>query len=140
MNPAAGTNAATILRLRLEGSPSLAASISNDGMSTSPTARVAVAITPAPAAVRHRPVRAHQNAATLERRNSDSLYGAMKTNEAGNDASNTTERRATFSVYSSVVSPYRKMRARRNATFETRMAAPSAPMGSNHAKARATSG
>src|SRR4249920_1806920 len=102
MDPAAGTNAASILRPRLEGSPSLAASISNAGISTSPTARVAVAITPAIAAAPHRPLRAHQKAATLDRRNNDSLYGAMKTNEAGNEASNTTERRATFSVYSSV--------------------------------------
>jgi hypothetical protein len=63
--------------------------------------------TPAIAAPPHRPLRAHQKAARLDRRNNDSLYGAMKTKEAGNDASSTTERRATSSVYSSVVSPYR---------------------------------
>jgi hypothetical protein len=73
MNPAAGTKAATILQRRLEGSPSFVASISNGGMSTSPTARVAVAITPAIAAVRHRLLRARQKVATLDRRNIDSL-------------------------------------------------------------------
>ncbi len=45
-----------------------------------------------------------------------------------------------FSAYSSVVSPYRRMRARRNEMFETSVAAPSAPTGNSHAKARDTSG
>ncbi len=129
MNPAAGTIAAITLRPRFAGSSSVTASINNAGISTSPTTRVAVVITPAIAALPHRPLRAHQNAATLDRRNNDSLYGAMKTKEAGNDASSITERRATCSEYSSVVNPCRRMRARRNETFATSVAHTTRPRG-----------